>query len=603
MVSKTDRLLKQLTNIPQNTSFGNFTLPNHDGIKRHLADREIAPAPGLHAVTHEVGGADPVTITHAQTTGQTANDHHAQLHAVSHEALGADVITHNNLTLGANDHHAQAHLHNGLDGSGLVPHANTTLQTANDHHAQLHVAEHELGGGDVLTHNNLAIGANDHHAQAHLHNGLDGSGQVAHADTTLQTANDHHNQLHAATHANLGGDDVNHDTLLNFVANEHIDWTNTNANLLTTGTGTFSTLTLTGGDVTIPNAIDMRVLLGDALGANRFRIMDSNLNSVFICDSNGDIVTYGAITFNISGGSITQLPAGVIIAAGAGAGDILTLQSTSIAGSDFLTISDGVGTSCTANTVNTIAHTWNDVNLTTGICHDTQALLGTSGSGYKITLDSDNAADFRAIHVVAGVGANITVHRVDERGLIRNFTNTGGSRWRRRTWKGSTEMETENNAAISKYAWANSPHYKQIAYGNNGIYWTMQIPLDWDGATDIPCVARLVVDQAGGIGPLDTFSWNMSMSCAQAGDLMGVNAQAANGFYSPGIVTPRWTIFEISWVVNWNSVPGPLQAGDHISFHLYSTTFGGTDEFESVGVIGAFMDYKTDTPELYDTTV
>jgi hypothetical protein len=33
--------------------------------------------------------------------------------------------------------------------------------------------------------------------------------------------------------------DIDHDALTNFVANEHIDWTNATSNLLTTGTGTF----------------------------------------------------------------------------------------------------------------------------------------------------------------------------------------------------------------------------------------------------------------------------------------------------------------------------------------------------------------------------
>ena len=42
---------------------------------------------------------------------------------------------------------------------------------------------------------------------------------------------------------------LNHDNLVGFVANEHIDWTNTSSNLVTTGTGTFDSVTVTGGTV------------------------------------------------------------------------------------------------------------------------------------------------------------------------------------------------------------------------------------------------------------------------------------------------------------------------------------------------------------------
>jgi len=599
MADKTTRVLRQLkNNIPQNTSFGKFTLPNHSGVKRYVDDREIDFPIAAHAPTHELGGVDQVTHDNLWDIGANnhhaqlhvaehelgggdvlthnnllinPNDHHAQLHVAEHELGGGDVLTHNNLALGANDHHPQAHLHDGIDGSGQIPHANTTLQTPNDHHPQLHVAEHELGGGDVLTHNNLAIGVNDHHPQ-----------------------------LHAANHAALGADPVDHNTLFNYVVNEHIDWTNAVANFLTAGDVTCRNLTLTGGDIDTPAGVNTRIILADAAGVRRFQIMDSNLVGVYSCDSVGNIITYATTTFNVSGGSMVQGVAGVTISGGAGAGNFLRLQSSTLAGADFFSIMDAVGTTCTANTAMGSAHYWQDVNLTTGTCHDTWATAGTSGSGYKITLDSDNAADFRAIHVVSGAGANITVHRVDETGTIQNFTETGLSRWKRRTWKGCNEMDNTVQQVMSTVSWPNAPHYKQLnsTSGYQSIYWSIQIPRDWDGTTDILCTIRFLIDQPGGVAALDQLSWNVSMSCEQPFDRAATASQGANGFYTAGVNNARWTIHEISWVLNHNSIPAPLQAGDHVSFHFYSTTFGDEEEWESVGVIGAWHEYKTTYPEI-----
>lgn len=45
-----------------------------------------------HASRHASGGADPLTVKHASTTGQTADDHHAEDHASRHESGGADEV-------------------------------------------------------------------------------------------------------------------------------------------------------------------------------------------------------------------------------------------------------------------------------------------------------------------------------------------------------------------------------------------------------------------------------------------------------------------------------------------------------------------------------
>jgi len=63
--------------------------------KKYVDDSAAIPA--LHAPTHAVAGTDPVTITHAQTTGRGTDDHHAQSHTVaSHNdtsATGAQLDT------------------------------------------------------------------------------------------------------------------------------------------------------------------------------------------------------------------------------------------------------------------------------------------------------------------------------------------------------------------------------------------------------------------------------------------------------------------------------------------------------------------------------
>jgi hypothetical protein len=88
---------------------------------------------------------------------------------------------------------------------GYVPtHASTTGQTANDHHAQLHHAAHEPGGGDAMAVDAAAgtgslrtLGAGATQAAA-------GNHATTHASTTGQTANDHHNQAHgAADHTDI----------------------------------------------------------------------------------------------------------------------------------------------------------------------------------------------------------------------------------------------------------------------------------------------------------------------------------------------------------------------------------------------------------------
>ncbi len=77
----------------------------------------------------------PLSVAHADTTGQTADDHHAEVHTIaSHDttATGAELET---LTDGSNA--------DGLHGHAAPSHAATTGQTADDHHDEAHtIASH-----------------------------------------------------------------------------------------------------------------------------------------------------------------------------------------------------------------------------------------------------------------------------------------------------------------------------------------------------------------------------------------------------------------------------------------------------------------------------
>ncbi len=117
----------------------------------------------------------PASIAHADTTGQTADDHHAELHSIaSHNdttATGAELET---LTDGSN---ADAlHTHVGIGPHTIASHSDTTAT-----------------GAELET---LTDGSNSDGLHAHAHSAMTG-----------QTANDHHNQQHVlADTTALGAD-------------------------------------------------------------------------------------------------------------------------------------------------------------------------------------------------------------------------------------------------------------------------------------------------------------------------------------------------------------------------------------------------------------
>ena len=190
-------------------------------ILEEYLDTKLSYPAGAPADNQIVGFASGVPywlqLPHANLAGVSADQHHAQIHThASHTSIGANdhhpqIHTHaSHTSIGANDHHPQAHT---LASHSSKAHSELTGVSSDQHHSQVHTHASHTG-----------IGANDHHPQIHTHASHTGIG-----------VNDHHAQLHAATHHSGGNDKVNHDSLLGFVANEHIDWTNTSEILKTTG--------------------------------------------------------------------------------------------------------------------------------------------------------------------------------------------------------------------------------------------------------------------------------------------------------------------------------------------------------------------------------
>ena len=104
-----------------------------------------APVPAAHAASHENGGADEINVD--GLSGELADAQIPLPHTHSHASTTGQT---------ADDHHAQSHAHDGVDGSGTVAHSATTGQGVNDHHAQDHASRHSDGGADEITVENLA---------------------------------------------------------------------------------------------------------------------------------------------------------------------------------------------------------------------------------------------------------------------------------------------------------------------------------------------------------------------------------------------------------------------------------------------------------------
>lgn len=261
-----------------------------------------------------------VTVAHAATTGQTTDDHHPQVHTHTHASTTGQ---------GTDDHHPEVHSLNshtqgnnkvfysdnvgdlielGIENDptkyltatvGTVPffkvpdHTELATVGVNDHHAQLHAIEHEDGGGDELRLQSIVWDATlvyQGGAAGEIRGGTaTGTDFILKANTTdtypfIKLNGDANIEFEVAT-----GD--LHNFKVNGVSIATINAVEADFKALDINTiGDATVGKLFTGDW--ESTADCVAILGDNAGAQKFRVKDSVLATVFDVDSNGNAKVY-----------------------------------------------------------------------------------------------------------------------------------------------------------------------------------------------------------------------------------------------------------------------------------------------------------------------
>ena len=337
MADKTTKLLKQLKgNIPQNTSFGNFSLPNTSGDhtrgtkrdapsanedlanKKYVDDSTATPA--LQAVC-DVGNTTTTDINCNIINTSTASDVVANFESTTDKA-----------TLQINDNDTTAYI--------LVK--NDRLQLG---------ATNALDTGNIsinLDNGRLGIGKNSPSNPLHVVNATADTLAVFKSEddkAAIKISDDDTDSFWGVRNsfAYFGGTNG-----LN-AANVNFDIANVR---LGVGTTTPATTLDVDGDLTIDKIylnddirigtnLDANIVLPDNAGVQHFRIKDSDFNSVFMCDSNGDVTGFGGWS---TSGDITST-AGDVTGTGlfAGTGDINSVPWTDYSGTSTIVGWQAVG--------------------------------------------------------------------------------------------------------------------------------------------------------------------------------------------------------------------------------------------------------------------
>lgn len=275
-----------------------------------------------HASTHEVAGADPVTITHAQTTGQTTDDHHNETHSLLSHTQGNNKVFYSDGTGDLielsieNDptKYLTATIAN-VPFFKIPDHTELATVGIDDHHDRDHAASHELLGADQIVLQSITWDAGLTYTGTNPCNiwggNLTGEDMVIHA-----------NSVDAYPFIKWNG---NGNIVFEVATGDASNFKVNNVSVVQISTSGIQNRT---GDWIFPAGIDARFILSDAAGNRDFRIMDSGINSVWTCDSDGfvqgqnDWLTSGDI--ESSGGSLIA------------ADDIYTTQWTDYGGTSTI---------------------------------------------------------------------------------------------------------------------------------------------------------------------------------------------------------------------------------------------------------------------------
>lgn len=296
----------------------------------------------------------------------------------------------------------------GSSGSGVTDHGLLVGKDDDDHAHYVHIstartisANHAFTGTPTFTTIDINGGTINGITDLAV---VDGGTGVSSSDTWLNS------RITTSADGTLNYDATsavapNHDNLAGFVADEHIDWTSTSENLLTSGTLASGTQTVTG-NVTASGTVSANQLVStDDLTVADTASIDGTLtlSTGSIIDSSGAI-TFGNENLSTSGtlASGTQTVTGNVTASGTIEAEHLTsIDDATIA--DTLSV-DGTMTLSTGSIIDSSgAIDFGNENLSTDGNVDIDGDLDVDGVTNLDVVDVDGAVDMASTLTVAGV--------------------------------------------------------------------------------------------------------------------------------------------------------------------------------------------------------
>lgn len=231
------------------------------------------------------------------------------------------------------------------------------------------------------------------------------------------------------------------------------------------GNGAILTLTTAGGSTVTANG-DHIVVLGDAAGANTFRLWDNTLNPVFTMDSTGVAQFFNDIVLPNDAGEIYD--AGNLVYQPRYSGQVWDVGATT-----------GVGYSFAGNSV------------TSGAVLAAQGTSITSGYVIGASIDGATATSGSLYRGFSGPAANIPVFDVDHDGIIWGWTQNSNARFRRLQHKGVPEMFFDGGSTPIIPFMTGPEIFWPLSNTTDSVYFQFHLPQDWDGTSDIDVIVRV----------------------------------------------------------------------------------------------------------------